>query len=147
MQFPRSLAVIAPLLAMACAPTKTGLRHGPYAGYDIERQSTETDTINEAGVVKITRKYQISPPGRSTQYLTSVIDVENKSDFAFCVRLGAETKYSNVTVVDKGVVVVGPHSVQEAVVVVSSDEANLVAIHWSTKKKAWPADREGRCEQ
>lgn len=147
MHFLRSLVVLAPLAAVACAPNATGLRHGPYAGYDIERLTSETDRLHEAGVFKVTRKYQISPPGKNTQYLTTVIDVDNQSDFAFCVRLSAKTKYSNVTVEDQGVVTVAPHSRTDAVVVVSSDEGYLVKIAWTERPKAWPADREGRCEK
>jgi hypothetical protein len=128
----------------ACADT-THLHRGPYSGYDIENVEVKAEAVDETGVFVVSRAYQVSPVGRDTQYMSTVLDVENRSGFAFCVKLGAGSEQSDALVDDDGVVLVAPHSVRDAVAVVSGTQKNPRGLSWYTRAQAWPADREGVC--
>lgn len=137
--------IVAVVSLVGCEKPPPRITAGPFTGYDFDPQSSDRDAVDDTGVYAVKRLMRRSRVGSSTEYFTVTWDLENQSDFWFCVDLHVEPATSGTTTWGSGLVSLAPHSTSAFVAGIGADSSSTSSIKYEFKPRAWPADREGAC--
>lgn len=133
------------VVLVGCEKPPPRITTGPFTGYDFDVQGTDREKVDDAGVYAVERRFRRSRVGSSTEYFTVAWDLENSSDFWFCVRVKVRSKMSDVTTWGDGIAVLAPHSVNTFAAGIGANSSSTGRLSFTFEPRAWPADREGSC--